>query len=215
MSDFKTEQDKFWVGEFGDEYTERNQGSLVLAGKTALFAKIMARTRPIQSLIELGANRGLNLQAIKQLLPKIKLAAVEINEVAVKYLQASLGDCIEVYHQSILDFMPKNKYDFTLISGVLIHINPDYLGKVYELLYSSSSHYICIAEYYNPKPVEVSYRGHEGKLFKRDFAGEMMDKFPDLQLVDYGFVYHRDYNFPQDDTTWFLLEKTGKHEDIN
>lgn len=44
-------------------------------------------------------------------------------------------------------------------------------------------------------------------LFKRDFAGEMLEKYQDLQLVDYGFVYHGDANFPQDDLTWFLLEK--------
>ncbi len=72
MNNLKTEQEQFWSGEFGDEYTERNKGDLTLASNTALFAKIMARTRPIQSLIELGANRGLNLQAIKQLLPQIK-----------------------------------------------------------------------------------------------------------------------------------------------
>ena len=53
----------------------------------------------------------------------------------------------------------------------------------------------------------MAYRGHEGKLFKRDFAGELLDKYPDLKLIDYGFVYHRDTNFPQDDCTWFLLEK--------
>jgi len=62
-------------------------------------------------------------------------------------------------------------------------------------------------EYYNPVPVEVSYRGHQGKLFKRDFSGEMLDKFKDLRLIRYGFVYHRDPSFPQDDITWFLLEK--------
>jgi spore coat polysaccharide biosynthesis protein SpsF len=215
MNNLKTEQEQFWSGKFGDEYTERNQGGLALASNIALFTKIMGRTRPIQSKIELGANRGLNLQAIKQLLPQIKLAAVEINEVAVKHLQASFGDGIKVYHQSILEFVPKSKYDFALIKGVLIHINPDYLGKVYDMLYLSTTRYICIAEYYNPKPVEVTYRGHEGKLFKRDFAGEMMDKFPDLKLIDYGFVYHRDYKFPQDDMTWFVLEKTGKNEAIN
>lgn len=215
MNNLKTEQEQFWAGKFGDEYTERNQGGLTLASNVALFAKIIARTRPIQSLIELGANRGLNLQAIKQLLPKTKLTAVEINEIAIKELQASLGDSIEVYHQSILDFFPKAKYDFALIKGVLIHINPDYLGNIYDLLYSCSSRYICMVEYYNPKPVEVTYRGHEGKLFKRDFAGEMMDKFPDLKLLDYGFLYHRDYQFPQDDVTWFLLEKSGENETIN
>jgi spore coat polysaccharide biosynthesis protein SpsF len=44
-------------------------------------------------------------------------------------------------------------------------------------------------------------------LFKRDFAGEMMDRYPDLKLLDYGFVYHRDPAFPDDDITWFLMEK--------
>jgi len=29
-----------------------------------------------------------------------------------------------------------------------------------------------------------------------------------MQLVDYGFAYRRDPNFPQDDITWFLMEKT-------
>ena len=36
-----------------------------------------------------------------------------------------------------------------------------------------------------------------------------MDQFIDLQLVDYGFAYHRDKNFPQDDISWFLLEKVS------
>ena len=62
-------------------------------------------------------------------------------------------------------------------------------------------------EYYNPTPVEVTYRGNTGKLFKRDFAGELLDKYSDLELVDYGFIYHRDNCFPQDDITWFLMEK--------
>jgi spore coat polysaccharide biosynthesis protein SpsF len=63
-------------------------------------------------------------------------------------------------------------------------------------------------EYYSRKADEVLYRGHQGVLFKRDFAGELMDKFGSgLKLIDYGFVYHRD-TFPQDDLTWFLLEKT-------
>ncbi len=57
------------------------------------------------------------------------------------------------------------------------------------------------------KLVPLDYRGLSNKLFKRDFAGEMLDKYPDLQLVDYGFVYHNDNSFPQDDINWFLLKK--------
>jgi spore coat polysaccharide biosynthesis protein SpsF len=44
-------------------------------------------------------------------------------------------------------------------------------------------------------------------LFKRDFAGEIMERHPQMQLVDYGFSYRRDPNFPQDDITWFLMER--------
>jgi spore coat polysaccharide biosynthesis protein SpsF len=95
-----------------------------------------------------------------------------------------------------------------LIKGVLIHIAPDQLAAVYEKLYQVSRRYILIAEYYNPTPVSIPYRGHADRLFKRDFAGEMLDRYPALELVDYGFVYHRDPLFPQDDMTWFLLQRT-------
>ena len=66
---------------------------------------------------------------------------------------------------------------------------------------------MLIAEYYSPNPVVIPYRGHEDRLFKRDFAGDMLDQFADLSLVDYGFTYRRDPDFPQDDISWFLLQK--------
>ena len=206
MSRFQTEQEQFWSGTFGDDYVARNSDELSISSNTALFSKILTRTYPISSLLEIGANIGLNLQAIQQLLPQVKLSAIEVNQKAVEELKKMGG--VTVYHQSILDFQETDKFDFTLTKGVLIHINPDYLHQVYDLLYERSNRYICIAEYYNPTPVTVNYRGHQERLFKRDFAGEMLDQFSDLHLVDYGFVYHRDNNFPQDDMTWFLLEKS-------
>ena len=45
------------------------------------------------------------------------------------------------------------------------------------------------------------------RLYKRDFAGELLDRYPDLRLADYGFAYRRDPKFPQDDINWFLLAK--------
>lgn len=207
MSDYSTEQEEFWAGEFGDDYSRRNTGSDWVASNTMLFSRILGRTGSLSSIMEFGANIGLNLAAFRNLLPDSRLSAVEINASAVKELEKMGG--VEIFQQSILDFEPRDFYDFVLIKGVLIHINPDRLSDVYQRLYSASSRYICIAEYYNPAPVEVRYRGHEGKLFKRDFAGEMLDRYADLKLVDYGFAYHRD-PFPQDDITWFLLEKSGE-----
>lgn len=98
--------------------------------------------------------------------------------------------------------------DLSLIKGVLIHIHPDMLTTVYEKLYQASNRFILVCEYYNPFPVAISYRGHADRLFKRDFAGEMLDQYPDLKLVDYGFIYRRDPSFPQDDVTWFLMQKS-------
>lgn len=205
---YKTEHERFWAGEFGDEYLKRNQGARAVAANIAFFAKVLQRTQNIGSFIEFGANIGLNIAAFDSIMPQVKMSAIEINEKAVAQLKQFQD--LTVYHSTILDFVPETRYDFVLIKGVLIHINPDELQGVYDKLYNSSQRYICIAEYYNPAPVEVSYRGHSGKLFKRDFAGEMLDKYPDLQLVDYGFMYHRDNNFPQDDINWFLIEKGGR-----
>ncbi len=202
-----TEQEKFWAGEFGDEYTSRNDGPRIVASNMALFSRILTSATNVSSVIELGANRGLNLSALRVLLPQAELAGVEINETAVSILKNNSG--VRVYHQSLLDFVPQKQYDLALIKGVLIHINPDRLQDAYRALYESSSRFICVAEYYNPVPVAIPYRGHSDRLFKRDFAGEILKQYPSLQLRDYGFVYHGDKNFPQDDITWFLLEKTG------
>ena len=74
-------------------------------------------------------------------------------------------------------------------------------------LYNASNKYILIAEYYNQTPIMIDYRGNKDRLFKRDFAGEILDKYPDLKLIDYGFFYNRDSNFKVDDINWFLMEK--------
>jgi spore coat polysaccharide biosynthesis protein SpsF len=206
MNTFKTKQENFWAGEFGNEYIHRNTKPELVASNTALFAKIIDSTSNVNSILEFGANVGLNLLALKNLLPEAESSAIEINEQAISLLKNNINKG-KIYHQSIFDFLPNYQRDFVLIKGVLIHINPDMLHKVYELLYESSKKYICMVEYYNPTPVEISYRGHEGFLFKRDFAGEIMELYPSLKLVNYGFVYHRDNNFKQDDATWFLLSK--------
>ena len=75
-----------------------------------------------------------------------------------------------------------------LIKGVLIHQNPSYLNDIYLKLINSTSRYVLLAEYYNPTPVEIEYRGHRDKLFKRDFAGEILSNHKEMSLVDYGFV---------------------------
>ena len=203
---YKTEQEKFWAESFGTKYIDRNKSDELLASNLNFFSKAFNQIGRPKSLIEFGANIGMNLKAIKALFPSISLSAIEINEDAASILKTTIGED-NVSNQSIFDYKINNQFEVSLIKGVLIHINPNMLEAVYEKLYQASSKYILIAEYYNPSPVAIDYRGHKDRLFKRDFAGEMLDKYSDLSLVDYGFVYKRDNAFPQDDITWFLLKK--------
>ena len=204
--DFKTEQEAFWAGSFGTEYIKRNQSDALVASNLSFFSKALSATSGIKSTLEFGANVGMNLQALKLLNRSWDLHAIEINRDAAAELRNVISS-ENVYNTTILDFDPSKLWDLVFIKGVLIHIHPEELPQVYDKLVAASSCYVLVGEYYNPTPVSVSYRGHEDRLFKRDFAGEIMDRHPYMKLLDYGFVYHRDSNHPQDDLTWFLLEK--------
>jgi len=197
-------QEEFWTSTFGDLYSSRNQSQELLSANKVFFQRALAGVHaPLKTFLELGSNIGMNYLAIKDLLPGVSFTGLEINREAFQEL-AKTG-CNAVLG-SVYDFETTERFDITFTKGVLIHVNPERLNVVYDKLYKYTTDYILVAEYYNPVPVEVDYRGHTGKLFKRDFAGELLDRFTDLKLVDYGFTYHRD-TFPQDDISWFLLRK--------
>ncbi|MBN2647029.1 MAG: pseudaminic acid biosynthesis-associated methylase [Thiotrichales bacterium] len=206
MVHYQTEQEAFWAGEFGDAYQQRNQGEGLLASNLALFSQMLARTHHLTSIMEVGANIGLNLRALAALKPQSALHAIEINPQAVTKLQ-QIEAIDSVFAGSILDYPVTQTFDLIFTKGVLIHLAPEVLSQVYQTLYQASRRYILLAEYYHPTPVEIAYRGHRHKMYKRDFAGEMLQQFPSLRLVDYGFCYRGDPNWPQDDVNWFLLEK--------
>jgi spore coat polysaccharide biosynthesis protein SpsF len=190
--------EQFWSGEFGDEYTNRSPGNL--QANIAFFSRILSKTHSVESIVELGCGSGLNLRAIDILAPNMDLWGVEINESAADRVPVG-----QVIRGSFLD-VPIPSCDLAFTKGVLIHVNPGDLPHAYSVLYGVSTRYILVAEYFNPTLVEVEYRGHSGRLWKTDFAKEMMQMYADLRLVDYGFVWKQD-QFPQDDLTWFLLEK--------
>ena len=164
--------------------------------------------KDLKNCIEFGSNVGMNIKALKIIYPHLKFHAVEINKKAAKLLGKIISP-ENIFQESILNFETKQKWNLCLVKGVLIHINPEKLEEVYKKIVNSSDKYILICEYYSRKPESLAYRGHSNKLFKRDFAGEILDLFPNLILIDYGFVYHRDPNFPQDDISWFLIEKNN------
>jgi len=204
-SKFNSPQEEFWAKEFGNSYIARNQSAGLLAANTVLFADILNALDTVpQTFLEIGANIGMNIKAIQTFLPDAEFTGIEINEMASKEL-AKTG--CQVVESSVIDANIQKKFDFVFTKGVLIHLSPDQLPMTYRRMYEWSKRFILIAEYYSPTPVAISYRGNADRLFKRDFAGEFLDTFPDLILRNYGFAYHRS-KYPQDDINWFLLEKT-------
>ncbi len=107
---YSTEQEAFWKGSFGDEYAERNRGAGWVAANTAFFSNVLARSEKPAEVLELGSNIGLNLIALRHLLPEAKLSAVEINEKAARELKARLPDA-NVYVSSILEFRADRTWD--------------------------------------------------------------------------------------------------------
>lgn len=201
---FTTEQERFWAGDFGDAYIERNTHDRLLFSKIAMWSKMLASANGVTSIKEFGCNIGGNLLALNRLNAELTLSGIEINAEAAR--QAKKLDIADITQGTIIEPIQHEPVDLTFTAGVLIHINPDRLDDVYTNLVRNSSRYVLVAEYYNPSPVTISYRGNTDRLFKRDFAGELINKY-NLKLVDYGFVYKRDNWAPQDDITWFLLEK--------
>lgn len=206
---------QFWAGEFGDKYVDRNKGNV--ENNISLFLEIFSLGIFVNNLIEIGAGTGENLEAIYSVDKEIKTSAIEINKKAANEINKKAKNkkinLEKLFVTSFEKFIPsssghrKKQYDMVLTKGFLIHVHPESIKDIYEKIFSISKKYILICEYFSPSCVPISYHGHDERLWKRDFAGEMIDMFPGLILLDYGFVYKRDH-FPQDNLTWFLLKKT-------
>ncbi len=172
---YQTEQEAFWAGEFGNEYITRNQEENLVTTHMVRFANILKCALNVKSALELRCNIGINPQAFYGIYPNLDLRGYEINETAANIARSR--SIAEIVNNSILKAIPADrKYDLTSTRTVLIHINPDHLFAFYRNLYELSNKYVLICEFYNPSPAEVNYRGYDERLYKRDFAGEMINE---------------------------------------
>jgi pseudaminic acid biosynthesis-associated methylase len=209
MSANITPQIEFWRSAFGNAYTDRNTASAEqLRARVALWSEILSHTiaAPPASILEIGANLGINLRALRAI-TGARLYAVEPNDTAREILQrdkvvaaadARGGNAAEI------DF-PADIADLAFTSGVLIHIHPDCLLPSIAEIHRCARRWIACIEYFSDHPVMIPYRGHDDQLFKRDFGGFWLDNFPNLQVVAYGFAWKRVTGL--DNLTWWLFEK--------
>src|SRR5258708_33114652 len=90
------EQEQFWSGTFGDEYTKRNR--VDWRARIPFWHDIMKFTGA-RSVYEVGCGAGWNLSAIEEASPhKVKLSGCEINSVAAR--QAKYASPAHIYEGS-------------------------------------------------------------------------------------------------------------------
>jgi pseudaminic acid biosynthesis-associated methylase len=202
-------QQKLWQGEFGDAYTERNAASPEqLRARVALWARMLAPLAgdPPRSILEVGANLGINLRALRAL-TGARFYAVEPNDKARSILvQDGLVATADLRGgtAAAIDF-PADVADLAFTSGVLIHIHPDQLLASCREIHRCARRYVACAEYFSQKPESIPYRGQTDVLFKRDFGAFWMDNFPDLRFLECGFAWKPVTGL--DDLTWWLFQK--------
>jgi spore coat polysaccharide biosynthesis protein SpsF len=196
-----------WAGEFGDAYTERNiLSDEAVRGRARMWSQIWDRMQPDapQRVLEVGANIGLNLRAL-QAITDAELWGQEPNPSALERLREVLpeGRALEGFAHEIP--LADGAVDLVMTMAVLIHVHPSLLERTMDELYRVSGRYIAVAEFFAQGQEAVTWRGEEGLLHRNDYGGLMMDRFPDLQLIDYGFWWRRVTS--GGDCTWWLFRK--------
>ncbi len=206
------EQRRAWRGEFGDAYTARNvRTEESLASRGRLFTRVLGG-RPLAPeaiLLEIGCNVGMNLEALTRTVGSARVFGVDLNEHALRTLTATpslAGRARVVLGEGQRLPFADGSVDLAFTCGVLIHVHPDELLEVCGEIVRVSRRYVLCAEYFSPRPEAIEYRGRMDLLFKRDFGGFYLDHWPELRLVDYGFVWKRT---EFDDLNWWLFERSG------
>lgn len=209
-----TKQEEFWVGEFGNQYVDRNNINLnELCKEYFGISQIDLNTEFLydvpfgSSFLEVGCNIGKQLLILERM-GYTHLNGVEINEKAVKLAKENKGLNIKWGSAFGIPFSD-NKFDVVFTIGVLIHIHPNDLNIVIDEMYRVSKEYIWCFEYFSEECEEINYRGNEEYLWKNNFLKLFMERHPDLKIVKQKKLkYLNDENIDM----MFLLQKGGKDE---
>lgn len=197
-----------WRGAFGEAYIARNEPTPERhARKLREWARLLQAFggRPPATILEVGANVGQNIAALKDL-TSAEIRAVEPNATARRLLAERELLPRERIHDATADTLPfqDRSFDLAFTFGVLIHVAPDTLLPSCREIHRVSRRFILCAEYLSDQPVEKKYRGEDGLLFLRDFGAFWLDNFPDLELVDYGCFWKR---VDSDTANWWIFER--------
>jgi pseudaminic acid biosynthesis-associated methylase len=193
-----TEQEQFWRQDFGDEYVRRNR--VDWRSRVPFWQDIIERIRP-HSVLEVGCGSGWNMRAIRNVNPFISLWGAEINQTAI---QEAADAGLHVVEASVFDLKkewPDEGFDLVCSIGMLIHIAPEDISRAMDSIISVSNRYVLAVEYADETEVEVEYRGHSQRLWRRPFG--TMYQVKGLKLVAQGAAPAEAF----DKCAWWLLER--------
>ncbi len=205
----KTKQEKFWEGDFGDEYTSRNAGDWDAFYKkqwgitrTALNEEFLSDLDKTSSILEVGCNRANQLKILYEQ-GFTNLWGLEINKKALTIARENKN--FNLLEGSGFDIPFRDSFfDLVFTSGVLIHIAPNDLYRIVDEIYRVSKRYIWGFEYYSEECQPIEYRGHNDRLWKNNFLKIYQESHPDLRVVKQKKIkYVENDNFDM----MFLLEK--------
>lgn len=156
---------EMWAGEFGEEYLKRNR--VDWRKRIPTWEELIDFTGA-RSVSEFGCNAGWNLSAIKRAYPDVQVYGTEINQAAIaqaRHAGLDVSDPFDYLYQ-----IPRAELTFT--AGVLIHIPPADLEPVMANIAAASYDFVIAIEYesHTGEEEEVTYRGNDGMLWRRDYG---------------------------------------------
>ena len=154
----ETDQIKFWEGEFGKEYTDRNTftheelNNFYLTNygisKDALNKEFLENLDRNTKILEVGCNVGQQLNALQHMGFK-NLSGLELQPYAVEKAK-ELTKNINILQGSGFEIPFKDgEFDLVYTHGVLIHIHPNDLPKIIGEMNRVSNKYLWGFEYYS------------------------------------------------------------------
>jgi pseudaminic acid biosynthesis-associated methylase len=193
-----------WASEFGDAYIARNP---VLHELRAPFWASLIGDHDIASVLEVGCGQGGNLMRILPLLDPTRIWGVDVNPNAVELARRNTPGANIVLNAARALPFPDRFVDLVFTVTVLIHQPDETLPQVMDEIVRCADRFVLWCEYYASSTEEVPYHGEPGTLFKRDFAALYAGRFPELTVVDEGYLA-QDEGF--DRSHWQLLERSSR-----
>jgi len=186
-------QEELWLGNFGQDYTERNildpdkidevyraNFNISKTSMNETFLKDLNLEN--KKILEIGCNVGNQLRLLQKMGYK-NLYGIELQPYAVQRAK-DLTKGINIIQGEADDIPFKDEYfDLVFTSGVLIHIAPENLKNIMKEIIRCSKKYIWGFEYYSETFIEVNYRENSNAMWKCDYAQEYIKKNPELKIV--------------------------------